>query len=594
MRFQFGMLKLAIIGLVSVILSAIISPAHAIVGQSTNQAEQTRIQCHHDARQVEVMFYADDCPVGWLAGALPAAPAPAPVADAILGWTHATQPLEATGGGLRIDIGGGNNDHADLTTFNPAVLTPGSVVNIYHRDEPYTTAHLFHKDGTSDYPITIHGVTDASGTRPVFDCTNVNYGDPDSFGQYLTNLGFFVLSYDRDGGTYNDAVEHNTFQNLHIRNCAAAIRGQGVRHLTIQSNVIDTNNNGIFLSDVGGGAWSTKVRGNYFTNNGTSGGYSQHSIYFQGVAESASEPNVIEGNLFAEMLPSTQGMQIKTRATDTVIRYNTVYCQRICFEIAELQGGNPDLVYSSFSAAELRDRLHTSYVYGNQFYINDDNGGAVYPFHVGVDTGEGNGVFHGPSSGSAEGEVLVRGINGGVTYFYHNSVSITSDNYHQTLFGLGFKDNVISGYYGKLDAANNLFRVNGGANGRIAHCRLGCDLTYSGVNAMVLLGMEAAAPRDARANVTQESTSDVTITGDEGPSLVITRGSDSLALANAEPLSGLEIDFRLQAGSAAIGAAGALPAAIPAWYLPTLQPVPPSEGGGAIARSSANNLGAFE
>lgn len=511
------------------------------------------------------------------------------------GWTHVTQPLEATGDGIRVDIGGGNNDHADLSTFDPGTLSPGSVVNIWHRSTPYSTVHLFHKDGTEDQPIIVNGVTDFRGNRPVFDCTNRRIGVLSAFGRStLENLGFFILSYNRDGGSYADPVEWNTFQNLHIRNCSASIRLQGARHTAIQYNVIDTNNNGIFVSDVGGGSYSTVVRGNHFKNNGTSGGYSQHSLYFQGLAENPNYPNLVEGNYFDEMLPSTVGMQIKTRATDTVIRYNTVICERICLELGELQGELPQIVYNNFSDQEIIDRLHTAYIYGNAFLVdNIDRDGSTYPFHFGLDTGSGNSPPYIYESGAAAGELMVRGVEG-MIYFYHNSVAIRSNDYHQALFDLGWKEEDVGGNYSNTTLTNNIITAYSGGSGRLAYVRDGGNLIYSGVNHLELNGHSASSPFNRKNIEDFPSDSNVSISGKSAPTLVITKDSGNPFFENSSPQNAVNIDLRLQASSPAINAAGALPAAIPEAYFPALEPRLPSLGGGAQARSAYRDLGAIE
>ena len=564
------------------------SPAYALNPQSGTLNLEPTTPC--DERGVLVRVFGDCGLLGlfdW--GSEP------PPTSAIPGWTHRTQALDATGDGIRIDIGGGAMDHADLSTFNPDVLTPGSVVNIWHRSTPYNTVHLFHKDGTEEHPITIHGVTDGNGTRPIFDCTNRQTGVPAAFGgSTLETYGFFVLSRTRDGGSYGDPAEWNTFQNLHIRNCAASIRTQSARHTTIQHNIIDSNHNGIFFSDAEGGSYSAIVRGNYFTNNGSEGNYLEHSIYFQGLATSADYPNIIEGNFFDEMLPTATGMQIKTRATDTIIRYNTVLCQRLCLEIGELQNEVPGVVYSTFSEQEITDRVNTSYIYGNQFYINDTaafSGGAVYPFHIGVDTGGGGSPSYIYDSGAQSGRNMSRGIGDGMTYFYHNSISIVSSNYHQSLFGLGYKDTVAPETYGNLTAINNAFRVD---STRLGHLRLGGELFYEGRNLMTLLNTEADSPRDAKSNVTQESSPDITITGDSAPTLVIERGTDSLLFTNPAPTDSAQIDFRIDNQSSAKGTAETLPSEIPLRYHPTRSPIPPYLGGGASTRTLYTSVGAHE
>jgi len=88
----------------------------------------------------------------------------------ISGWTGVTEPLEATGSGSRIDVGGGNMDHVDLSTLDPGLLQPGDVVNLFHRSTPYNSRLAFTEDGNQQNPIIINGVTDGVGNRPQINC----------------------------------------------------------------------------------------------------------------------------------------------------------------------------------------------------------------------------------------------------------------------------------------------------------------------------------------------------------------------------------------------------------------------------------------
>ena len=58
-------------------------------------------------------------------------------------------------------------------------MSPGDVVNIYHRATPYRHKVLLSEQGTAAHPIVINGVTDGSGNRPTIHAANAVTVNPD-------------------------------------------------------------------------------------------------------------------------------------------------------------------------------------------------------------------------------------------------------------------------------------------------------------------------------------------------------------------------------------------------------------------------------
>jgi hypothetical protein len=526
-----------------------------------------------------------------------------PMADAITGWTNVTTALDATGSGTRIDVGGGNNDHADLSTLDPGTFTPGTVVNLFHRANPYTSKLAFVTDGTEADPIIINGVTDANGNRPEIDCDGATTVQSQDWSIYLDDLGCWTLAYSRDGGTYNDKTEWYTFQNLEMYGAnssntydgglpytqgTSTIRLQDAAHIVFQGNIFTDNDNGLFVSSANV-AEHIQIRGNYFNNNGVVGSFLEHGLYLQAVStDPVNWPNVVEGNYFGPLRSGALGLSgVKQRGTDLHIRYNTIVCFQRCIDIVEAQDELPDWIYTNFTAQQIIDRYRTSYIYGNQIIIDTPSGYfSTYPIHVGMDTGQvfpnDDQVFD-ANAGSAVGNPMARGYQSPV-YFYHNSFYIdVGTEWRQALFDLDAGSSGASTYIGSAVASNNVWQVVGdvSATNHLIYLQQTGNLTLSGGNLLSMTNMAAGSPFEG---VDQNDDPDITITG--------------AATVTTDPLftdvSNANIEFwnlTPQVGSPAIGAAGALPAGVPSVLL---KPVPAHQGGGASTRSTTNDLGAFE
>lgn len=534
---------------------------------------------------------------------------------ALEGWTNVTRALSATGSGVRIDIGGGNNDHADLSTFDPGVLTPGSVVNIYHRAQPYNTKLVFHKDGTEANPIIINGVTDASGTRPQINCAGATTQNmQDGNAQWVAPYGCWVLTYSRDGGTWNDPTDWYEFRNLEMYgagpentsdggipyvNGAAPIRFNEADHIKLIGNIFRDNGNGIFIASGNRANGDFQIQGNKFIGNGVVGSYLEHNLYFQAVSDRPFS-NVVEGNYFGPLRSGAIGnSSMKHRGTDLIFRYNTVICSQRCLDLVEVQDSLPNYVFTNFSAQEILDRYRTSYVYGNQFWADDTRGyTATYGIHVGMDTGTAHPTddqLFSSNSGAAENHVMARGYQSPV-YFYNNSYyANNASQYFQSIFDGDAGSSGPSRHTVEIVAANNVihFADTVPANQVYAsHMRMTGQLTYQAKNLAFISGSAYATLNEGRDNLTSDDP-DITIIGGASPTLTQgLTGIDPLFtdVSNADVE---QISLKLQAGSSAIGQGGTLPFPM-SNYPVLLQPVLAVDGGGAVTRASVNNLGAFE
>lgn len=537
---------------------------------------------------------------------------PAP-ADAIPSASAVTYPLSATGSGIRIDVGGGNNDMADLSTLDPSVLTPGSVVNIFYRVSPYQTKMQFHTDGTEANPIRVHGVTDASGNQPVIDCNGATTNSPAHWSmQYGAPYGCWNFSYSRaasysvptnDGPSWYE-ISNITIQNARSTNTfdggsayvsgVAGLRISNGAHIKVIGMRILNNENGIFSAS-NYVIDHVELRGNYLSGNGASGNYLVHNVYLQAVSSDPQYKNIVEGNYFGPLTAGALGLSgTKMRGTDFIYRYNTVICWQRCLDIVEAQDELPNWIYSNFTAQQIIDRYHTVYVYGNTFKINESNDWiSAYGIHCGMDTGTAH-----PSdaqlfgqAGSAYGSVMARCSNGGKMYFYHNSIhGDVPNSYRSSFFDMDAGGSGQSTHPGTIEASNNVWQYED-ALGTVfmMHARNSGNVIYSGVNHANMPNAEGGTIYEGY-DLSADNPS-INITGGTSPTFVATYNSAGDPLYTlTSGIDPLAISLALGGGSPALGVAGALPAATAA-YPVQLQPMP---GGGAAARASTSNIGAHQ
>ena len=208
---------------------------------------------------------------------------------------------------------------------------------------------------------------------------------------------------------------------------------------------------------------------------------------------------------------------------------------------------------------------------------------AAYPIHAGWDTGE-----FVTSGRPGEGDSHNRGIDGGHTYFFNNtlyyySVYASGGLWRGGIFEPG--NSASSTDHGSVIAANNVIEFGGDL--RAAHARTDGVITYESANLIYSGTLPILAESDSYANAGN--------TGDDPLVTVVNNDTRITASANFVDPDNANIllrDYSLDTGSPALNAATSLPAALSA-YPVEYNPVNPATGVMA-ARSTTNHLGAFE
>ena len=340
-------------------------------------------------------------------------------------------------------------------------LSPGSTVYIHHQATPYREKFLISTAGTASQWIRVLGVPGPNGELPIVSgngattSTNMHHHwtDPTLFQQYgVIHIGVHagdtapIPAYVEIAGLQiQDADQAYSFTaengaTTSYADFAAGIYVRGSKHILIRDNVITHCGLGVYnWTATDGNVWwdslqaDTVIRGNYFYDNGVSGGYLQHQVYTE------SDGVVIENNRFGPQRSGAAGSQIKDRSAGTVVRYNW---------IETAAGWFVDLVEPENSWSDLggMSTYKQAFVYGNVFV---NSGGEQNIVHWNEDHSMNHGRAIQP---------------GGKLFFYHNTVLTLANSQYwpNPVFNVtsgGYECDTGATFAGRIDVRNNVFAL---------------------------------------------------------------------------------------------------------------------------------------
>lgn len=518
--------------------------------------------------------------------------------DEVEGWAGVTAAVEPLGGGRRFDVGEGKT-YEELSQVPWQTLGPGDVVNIHYRTEPYRSKIALTRQGTSEAPIVVNGVTDSQGNRPVISGQNALTVDADAWGTILPPYSLWTVVRSRDGGSYGTGGEWIEIKNLRFKDAysdynfdgnstyggaAAGLRIQNGKNITIQGCIFENNGNGVFtqMSDPNEPTLNISLRGNKFFGNGHVGSYLEHNAYLQAAS---TEVNVVEGNYFGILRDGARGLSLKTRMTDTIIRYNTIVGDQRALDIVEAQDGLPYWMDQNYTQAEFSSRYYSAHIYGNVFIVDASYGSlASYPVHIGMDTGSGHsGGFHlfSASGTYLDGVPMSRGYGDNV-YFYYNTVyhnSSESDAYRVGIFDTDAGGSTVSAVNSTIVAANNIFYF--ASSSSVTYMRQTGVTQYVGSNLIFHPNADLFEGYD----LTNDDP-EISIVEDDMRFNIDPRFLDPIGSSYEDK------DFRLSESSPVKRVADTELASV--FHQVHFQPVAPALGGGAIQRNSVSAIGALE
>jgi hypothetical protein len=301
-----------------------------------------------------------------------------------------------------------------LTTVPWNTLTPGSVVNVFHRTTPYRTKIALRVSGTSGAPIVINGVTDASGNRPVMSgdgavtaTANRNSGIySDANPEYGEGLALILIKRSQSTDSYGYKPKHLQIRNLELRSTyeksftsqsgqvkaytspSAGIWADVVEDLLLENLVITDHGFGVFVNnrnanDLQDAETSKRltVRNSRISGNGKVNSYLEHNLYLQGMG------CTLEGSYVGTLRPGAQGSSYKDRCAGTIVRNNVIDCAARCIDLVHDESGSssrrdsPTSTAPNYDAALVSGNTINSSIAVQCVHFGGDNLGAgVGPF----------------------------------------------------------------------------------------------------------------------------------------------------------------------------------------------------------------------
>jgi hypothetical protein len=318
------------------------------------------------------------------------------------------------------------------------VLDPGDTVLIYYKATPYREKWTIGSGGTAAAPITIRGVPDANGNRPVIDGENATTRMTGK-NLYWGEVQAVIRVGDTDYPAGNNIPNYVRLENLEVanghsdhtftddmgsvtnyRNDAAAVIVRAGTGVIIRNCIMRDSCNGLTTIALQPTVTNLLLEGCYFLNNGKVGFTGPHSVYIQGGVVGMT----VQYCRFGPPLPGSMNNSYKDRAARTVFRYNWV----------EDGSYNLALVEGECAGVTGATGYNTAYVYGNLIHVTDAAGSKVVRF-----------------GGDMTNNMAVWKTN---LYFYNNTIISTRTLDRTRLFSTW------SG--GMIDARNNIFYVEAG------------------------------------------------------------------------------------------------------------------------------------
>lgn len=464
-----------------------------------------------------------------------------------------TVALAATGSGTRYDV----HSDAEMDVVPWALLTAGSVVNIFWKLVPYKIKPALRAIGNSSNYVIVNGVTDALGNQPDFDAVGAktaagcNLGGLNNiFNAPVTDfgerLGFFVVKrgYTDDYFTYEP--KFIKIQNLDLsgaRNGASYVPLKGgtdgyvstaAIYILHGSDIIVEN---CRLSDCGLGIFTmakdnlasqcakrVTVKNCAIFGNGVSGSYLEHNAYLQSIGLT------VEGNYFGQTRSGSLGSTLKTRSSGDLIYANKIIASQRALDLVQSEESNPGVSSDP--------QYGVTHVFGNEI-INDAGLGnfALAAVHFGGD----HGWEEGPTGTPLVDTTTLVDKQRAQMCFYNNTYiqrASLAQSYRTELFGISLKDI-------RVDIWNNIIVLDGTSNWQLV--QFAGQMHVWGGNIIYRRG---GAPALANAHDTADAAK-----------YSVTYHN---AAATSDPLfvNYLVNDFHLTAGSPAVNAGTGMPAGI--------------------------------
>ena len=293
-------------------------------------------------------------------------------------------------------------------------LTPGSLVKIHWRNEPYKNKWVINVAGSQNAPVVVLGVPE-NGQLPVISGNNATTRQALDY----WNENRSLIKIGASSIPNNSNASHITIACLDLQSAkpgyfftsdngasaeysenAAAIHIEQGEYITIENCDIHDAGNGLFSTS---STSNIIIRGNHIWDNGINGSIYEHNSYTESLGIT------FEFNHYGPLCNGCLGNNLKDRSAGTVIRYNWI------------EDGNRqlDLVDSDHSNLINSSLYSSTFVYGNILLEHEGQGNRQI-VHYGGDSGD------------------YSQYRKGTLYFYHNTVY--SNRIKNTLMALSTND----------------------------------------------------------------------------------------------------------------------------------------------------------
>ena len=347
-------------------------------------------------------------------------------------WRVTTHPLDCArpARGTVYDVGPGRA-YASIGAVPWGSLAAGDRVRIHARTEPYREKILLSNEGTATAPISVCGVADAQGRRPVIDGTNATTRPGmRSLFQATQTRGVITVTPDQTD-SWGDKPKYVVIEGLEVRGAypgstftddagntaaypdnAAGIYVERGENVTVRNCLITGNGNGLFVASGDSEAVLSRnifVEANDFVANSVVGRDREHHSYIEAAGA------VYQYNRYRNTRAGSGGGALKDRSAGTVVRYNWIEGGARALDLVEAE--------ESFAMIGGLREYRSTWVYGNVINLRgEDSASAV---HYGGDSG------------------VLDTYRKGTLYFYDNTVVYRvdrSDRYHSTIFDIETND----------------------------------------------------------------------------------------------------------------------------------------------------------
>lgn len=275
---------------------------------------------------------------------------------------------------------------SDISDAPWATLNAGDTIYIHWREQAYKEKWVINRQGTASQPISIIGISNTNGNKPVID----GNGAVTVTGLNFWNESRGVIKIGGSNTPSDGLPQHIIIDNLEIRsgrppfqftndngniesysNNAASIYVEKAANLTIRNCTIKDSGNGIFIGANGGLTQDILIEKNHIYDNGNVNRIFEHNTYTAGI-------NVIyQYNRFGPLRSGAGGNNLKDRSAGLVVRYNWIESGNRQLDLVDAEDSSVLVNHPSYSK---------TYVYGNVL-IEPDGAGNSQIIHYGGDSG---------------------------------------------------------------------------------------------------------------------------------------------------------------------------------------------------------------